>query len=210
MSTVVVLAKAPVPGRVKTRLCPPCSPVEAAGLAEAALRDTLDAVRRARVDRRVVVLDGSVGDWLPDGFTVVAQRGTGLGSRLAGAFTAVGAPALLVGMDTPQLTPGVLEAAWATLEDPSCDAVLGPALDGGYWAIGLKHRTVGAFTGVPMSTPRTCARQHERLCRLGLRVVTLGAQRDVDDVRDAFEVARQAPTTRFARSLDALVGAAAR
>src|SRR5436305_118011 len=117
MGSLIVIAKAPVPGLVKTRLCPPCTPAEAAGLAEAALSDTLACVLATPVDRRVVVLDGQPGDWLPDGFEVYAQRGDGLDERLAAAFSDVGGPALIVGMDTPQLTVELLLEGLDALAD---------------------------------------------------------------------------------------------
>lgn len=75
-TVAIVMAKAPVPGRVKTRLCPPLSPDEAAAVAEAALSDTCEAVSRCSADRLVVALDGAPGAWLPPGFEVVPQRGT--------------------------------------------------------------------------------------------------------------------------------------
>ena len=183
-AALVVLAKAPRPGRSKTRLCPPCTPRDAAALARAALADTLDAVLATPAARRVVVLDGPVGDWLAPGVGVVAQRGDGLDERLANAFADVGGPALLVGMDTPQVTP-----------------------DGGYWAIGLRVPQPGAFVGVPMSTAWTGSAQHARLRQLGLRVALLPALRDVDRIADARAVATLAPAGRFARAL-ALTGVA--
>jgi glycosyltransferase A (GT-A) superfamily protein (DUF2064 family) len=82
---VLVIAKAPVPGRVKTRLCPPCTPDEAAALARAALEDTLEAAAGAGAERRVLVLEGQPGPWLPAGWDIVAQRGNGLAERLAAA-----------------------------------------------------------------------------------------------------------------------------
>src|SRR5713101_2273112 len=100
--TIVVLAKSPVPGRVKTRLCPPCTHHEAAALATAALEDTLDAVDATRAARRVVALDGPPGPWLREAFEVVAQAPGALGARLAAATTTVGGPVLVIGMDTPQ------------------------------------------------------------------------------------------------------------
>ena len=131
-----MIAKAPVAGRVKTRLCPPCTPAQAAELAEAALRDTLDAAARAtRAGRRVIALDGTPGAWLPAGFEAIAQRGDGLAERLAAAFADVGEPAFLVGMDTPQLTPELLDAGLDAVADGDC--AFGAALDGGYWGIGL-------------------------------------------------------------------------
>jgi uncharacterized protein len=206
-AALMVLAKAPRPGRSKTRLCPPCTPRDAAALARAALTDTLDAVLATPAARRVLVLDGPVGDWLAPGVEVVAQRGAGLDERLAHAFADVGGPALLVGMDTPQVTRGDLARGLARLAAPGVDAVLGPATDGGYWAIGLREAQPRAFLGVPMSTAWTGRAQHERLRRLGLRVALLPALRDVDRIADARAVAALAPAGRFARAL-ALTGVA--
>jgi rSAM/selenodomain-associated transferase 1 len=206
-AALMVLAKAPRPGRSKTRLCPPCTPRDAAALARAALADTLDAVLATPAARRVLVLDGPVGDWLAPGVEVVAQRGAGLDERLAHAFADVGGPALLVGMDTPQVTAGDLARGLDRLAAPGVDAVLGPATDGGYWAIGLREAQPRAFLGVPMSTARTGRAQHERLRRLGLRVALLPALRDVDRIADARAVAALAPAGRFARAL-ALTGVA--
>jgi len=206
-AALMVLAKAPRPGRSKTRLCPPCTPRDAAALARAALADTLDAVLATPAARRVLVLDGPVGDWLAPGVEVVAQRGAGLDERLAHAFADVGGPALLVGMDTPQVTRGDLARGLERLAAPGVDAVLGPATDGGYWAIGLREAQPRAFLGVPMSTARTGRAQHERLRQLGLRVALLPALRDVDRIADARAVAALAPAGRFARAL-ALTGVA--
>jgi rSAM/selenodomain-associated transferase 1 len=207
VTSLIVIAKAPRAGHSKTRLCPPCTPRQAAALARAALADTLQAARATPAVRHVLVLDGEPGDWLPSGFEVVPQRGRGLDERLAHAFADVGGPALLIGMDTPQVTPRDLADALAQLAEPGADAVLGPAPDGGYWAIGLREPDPRAFLGVPMSTPRTCRVQRTRLDRLGLRVRELPALRDVDLIADARAVAALAPGGRFARAL-ALTGAA--
>ena len=83
---VIVIAKEPVPGRVKTRLTPPFTPQDAALLAKAALSDSLAAAAEAPMTRRVLALDGAPGDWLPAGFDVIGQRGGGLDERLAAAF----------------------------------------------------------------------------------------------------------------------------
>src|SRR5688500_4457952 len=100
-AALIVIAKEPVPGRVKTRLCPPCTPEQAARLARAALEDTLAACGdTVGAGRRVLALDGEPGGWLPRGWDVVAQRGAGLAERLAHAFADVGGPAFLLGMDT--------------------------------------------------------------------------------------------------------------
>jgi rSAM/selenodomain-associated transferase 1 len=202
---LVVIAKAPEPGRSKTRLCPPCTPEQAAVLAEAALRDTLDAVAAAPARRRIVALEGEPGAWLPPGIELVAQRGDGLGQRLGHALQAADGPALVVGMDTPQLTPGLLALAGRTLARPRTDAVLGPALDGGYWIIGLNRPDPAVFEGVPMSRADTCHAQRRRLRQLGLRTADLPPLRDVDEIADARAVAGAWPGTRFSRALDRLV-----
>jgi rSAM/selenodomain-associated transferase 1 len=198
---VIVLAKAPAPGRVKTRLCPPCDPEQAARLAEAALVDTLRAVAGTRCTRRVLVLDGAPGPWLPAGFDVLPQRGGGLDERLAHAFEDVGSGGVLVGMDTPQLTPARLTASLRALDAPGVDAVLGPSLDGGWWGIGLRAPDPAVFLDVPMSTAYTGAAQRARLRSLGLRVAHLPRLRDVDDFDDALAVAHIAPAGAFAATL---------
>ncbi len=201
----IVLAKAPAPGRVKTRLCPPCTAMDAAALAEASLLDTLAAVTATGAARRVLALDGAPGPWLPPGFAVVPQRGDGLDDRLANAFVDVGGPALLLGMDTPQVTAGMLRGAAAALvargPHSGPDAVLGPAPDGGYWAIGLRRSDPRVFFGVPMSSRVTALAQLERLNHLGLEVHLLPRVRDVDVWADAIAVASDAPSTRFGRRL---------
>jgi rSAM/selenodomain-associated transferase 1 len=194
-----VIAKAPVPGRVKTRLCPPCTPAQAAALAEASLRDTLAAASRCGASRRVVALDGAPGPWLPDGFEVIPQRGSGLAERLAFAFADVGGPAFLIGMDTPQVRPEWLDAGLDALSDRH--AAFGASLDGGYWGIGLRRPDPAVFAGVPMSEYFTGAVQRARLAMLGLATKVLRPLLDVDTFADAQTVASEAPRSRFAAAL---------
>ncbi|WP_328421995.1 TIGR04282 family arsenosugar biosynthesis glycosyltransferase [Streptomyces sp. NBC_00443] len=194
MTTLLVIAKEPRPGRVKTRLTPPFTPEEAAVLAEAALVDTLDAVARTPARRRVLVLDGTPGPWVPPGFDVVRQCAGGLDERLAEAFAGCDGPALLIGMDTPQVTPELLTVDWS-----GCDAYFGLAEDGGFWALGMAEPDPARLRGVPMSTPRTGEVQRARLS--GLRVRDLPRLRDVDTASDAGLVAAAAPGGRFATAL---------
>ncbi|MEW2451284.1 DUF2064 domain-containing protein [Streptomyces parvulus] len=198
MGTLLVIAKEPRPGRVKTRLTPPFTPDEAAALAEASLADTLRAVAATPARRRVLVLDGSPGPWLPPGFDVVPQCAGGLDERLAAAFAGCSGSALLVGMDTPQVTPDLLDVDFA-----GCDAYFGPAEDGGFWALGLARPDPALLRGVPMSTPVTGAVQRERLLAAGLRVRDLPPLRDVDTADDARAVAALAPHSGFAARLAA-------
>ncbi len=200
---IVLMAKAPEPGRVKTRLCPPLRPEDAAALSRAALVDTMAAVAGSGLEL-VVALDGVVDDWCPAGVRVIAQRGDGLGERLGNAFADVGGRAIAIAMDTPQVTPELLRSSWEMLGSDGVDAVLGPAVDGGYWAIGLLGPDPAVFEGVPMSRPDTGRRQQERLEALGLAVAILPELCDVDDIASARRVAAEAPETRFARRFRAL------
>ncbi|MGH2736464.1 MAG: TIGR04282 family arsenosugar biosynthesis glycosyltransferase [Actinomycetota bacterium] len=202
MPAVIVIAKSPFPGRVKTRLSPPCSADQAAQIAEAALVETLSTVAATRATRHVVALDGEPGPWIPAGFELIVQRGAGLGERLGHAFCEVGCCALLVGMDTPQLGPGLIESALVELD--SADAVLGPTDDGGYWAVGLRAPEPLAFTGVPMSRADTFEAQLARFEDLGLRVGLLPHLRDVDYFDDALAVAKLVPGSAFAASVAAV------
>jgi len=201
--SLIVIAKEPVAGRAKTRLIPDLGAEGAAAVAEACLADTLHAVAEAPAARRVLVLDGSPGEWLPDaGFEVLPQAEGGLDARLAGAFgTSGAAPAVLVGMDTPQLTAGLLAEAAESLCAEGTDAVLGPASDGGYWAIGLRTADPRVFEGVPMSADDTGDRQRERLAELGLAWAELEQLRDIDTIDDARAVAAVTPWTRCAAAL---------
>ena len=198
-----MLAKEPIAGLVKTRLCPPCSPVEAAKLAEAALADTLDAAQASGAVRVLLALDGRPGAWCPPGVAVVGQGHGALDRRLAHAWShATGrGPALLVGMDTPQVSAADLDRSMAALVDDHVDAVLGPATDGGWWALGMRRPQPEAVLGVPTSRPDTGVRQAARLAALGLRTRALDPQTDIDTWPDAVAVALQAPATRLAAAV---------
>jgi hypothetical protein len=204
---IMVIAKEPVPGRVKTRLTPPYTPAEAAELAEAALADTLAAVAATDVTRRVLALAGTPGGWLPPGFDVIEQRGGGLDERIAWALADARAtcplPLVLIGMDTPQVTPALLAQAAAPLvAGPlvagAADATFGPAQDGGFWLLGLREIDPALVLGVPMSRSDTGSRQLARLHQAGLRVRLLPELADVDTAADARRIASATPESRFA------------
>jgi glycosyltransferase A (GT-A) superfamily protein (DUF2064 family) len=196
---VLVLAKTPFPGRVKTRLCPPLSPAEAAEVAAASLADTLAAVVACGVSRRILALDGEPGDWIPPGFRVVAQRGRTFNERLAAAWTEAGGPGLQIGMDTPQVTPELLDRCLDQTATSGTTASLGLAEDGGWWALGLSGAwRADVFSGVRMSDPTTGSAQLAALRHLGHEVRCLPVLRDVDRIEDLEAVAVAAPTTRVA------------
>jgi uncharacterized protein len=199
-STVLVLAKAPVPGRVKTRLCPPCTPGQAAEVAEAALRDTfaaaLGSVPHAPQSwRTIAVLDGEPGDWLPAGVEVIAQVGGGLGIRLDAAFREVlatnSARCVLIAMDTPHVTTEAISTALEKLSTHDC--VIGPAEDGGYWLIGFNRYVPDAFENVTMSVDSTGSEQVTQLKALGLTVAIVAEMFDLDEASDVDRLAKQYP-----------------
>jgi uncharacterized protein len=215
---LVVLAKEPRPGKVKTRLCPPFSPDQAAALAGAALADTFSAVRGAVTEaarhdiavQPVLVLDGSTGEWLDEAWgndelpPVLAQRAGGLDERIAGAFedaSVAGEPTILIGMDTPQVGAERLLRAMQELLRPGCDAVFGRAFDGGWWSLGMVEADPDLVRGIPTSTSFTGRLQLNRLMRAGLRVSLLERLRDVDTVADADAAAALVPGGRFAGTL---------
>jgi glycosyltransferase A (GT-A) superfamily protein (DUF2064 family) len=212
---LLVLAKTPHPGRVKTRLCPPVDPVQAADIAAAALLDTLEVVRAVPGGRPVLALAGSlVGarrhkeiSAALDGVQVVFQRGVGLGRRIAAAHgdaaaIAPGAPVLQIGMDTPQLRVEHLLRCRDALRQAGTDAVLGPASDGGWWMLGLRDPHAAALIAdVPTSRTDTGRRTAQVLRTAGMRLARVFELRDVDTFADAATVAAAAPDTRFARAV---------
>jgi rSAM/selenodomain-associated transferase 1 len=210
---VLVVAKAPEVGRVKTRLGAVIGMERAARVAAAALLDTgAAAPAAAGADRCHLSLNGELDRGVAadelrkvlTGWTIHPQRGTDLGDRLAQAHARVrGGPVVQVGMDTPHLTPELLWAAGAGLEEH--DAVLGPAEDGGWWSLALREPGRAAvLRGVPMSTPTTGADTRAALAAAGLEVAMTATLRDVDEVADAHAVARLAPATRFAEEWGAV------
>jgi rSAM/selenodomain-associated transferase 1 len=207
---VLVVAKAPVVGRVKTRLGAEVGLSVAAELAAAALLDTIATCREAfGAGGCLLALSGDLADAVHgdeivralDGWTVTQQRGLGFAERLANAHVDVpaGGPVVQVGMDTPQLTAAaLLEAADGLAHH---DAVLGPADDGGWWVLGLRAPSAAtALRDVPMSTPTTYADTRAALAAAGLDVGATAALRDVDTVADAEVVVREAPDGRFAQA----------
>ena len=205
---LTVIAKAPVAGQVKTRLCPPCTPGQAADIAEAALADTLEAivlVVGGTGIRPVLLIDGEPPAVTPAEFEVVPQRGDGLEQRLRHGFCDLG-PGIIVGMDTPHAVAG-LSAAFGQLER-GVD-VLGLAVDGGFWAIGLAcvdddDFLAAVFGDVPMSTSRTGVYQLRRLHQLGRPVHMLASTRDLDTVEDLLAAAGDKRVGRLGGVLSAV------
>jgi uncharacterized protein len=209
--TLLVVAKAPVPGQAKTRLAATVGNQVAAEIAAAALLDTLDAVADTPVATRVVALTGEL-DAAADAaeirrrlalFAVIGQRGNDFGDRLANAHTDAAAvdghPVLQIGMDTPQVTAELLGDCARRLAESS--AVLGLARDGGWWALGVRSPALAwCLRDVPMSQPDTGALTMKALRNNDIDVSLLDELADfdvADDVAAVREVC--SPDGRFAR-----------
>lgn len=210
---VLIVAKAPVPGKVKTRLTPAVTSLRAASIAAAAFLDTVETALATPRTQVAVALDGDLRDGvrgeelsaLLAACEVFPQRGTGLPDRLANAHADLAerhpdGRTIQIGMDTPQVTTGLLAGAVDRLG--AYDAVLGRAHDGGWWCLGLRDpRAADALRLVPASRPDTGARTEYALGRRGHTVGALAELSDVDTMADAHRVAALVPGSRFAAAV---------
>ncbi len=210
-ATVLVVAKAPVPGLAKTRLAADVGAQAAADIAAAALLDTLDAVAATPVRHRVVAMTGDleracrrdeIRRRLLD-FTVIDQRGDDFAERLVHAHDDAappGSPIVQIGMDTPQVGPDLLAACLTALQ--AHDAVLGMAEDGGWWTLAVRDGAMArCLRDVPMSQPDTGALTLAALRRGGLDVALTAQLCDVDTVADIDRVRAVCdPGGRFAEA----------
>lgn len=213
---ILVIAKAPVPGFAKTRLARELGEHQAATFAAAALLDTLDIVTAVPAAFRIVALTGDFDAAVQraalfaklQSFTIIEQSGNGLAERLVHAHTTVGestgAPILQIGMDTPQVSAALLEDGARTLTEPDRPCLLGPAEDGGWWALGLSdHVFAQSLLSVPMSDPDTGRATHAALTTAGAHVRTIPTLRDFDFASDLGTVAAACPPgSRFRTMYD--------
>ncbi|ORV98025.1 TIGR04282 family arsenosugar biosynthesis glycosyltransferase [Mycobacterium kyorinense] len=208
--TLLVVAKAPVPGWAKTRLAATVGDQVAAEFAAAALLDTLDAVAAAPVVARVVAFTGELEKAVDadeirsrlTSFTVIPQRGNSFADRLANAHAdaADGYPVLQIGMDTPQVSAELLVDCGRQLcESP---AVLGFAHDGGWWALGVRTpESAACLRDVPMSQPNTGILTLKALNSNGIKVALLEELADFDVIDDVPVVRESCQvSSRFARA----------
>ncbi len=200
MTTLILIAKETIPGRVKTRLHPPLSLEQAAALAAAAIQDTLVAVASLPATRRVLLFDGLVPPPGTAGWDVVPQAAGDLDERLAAIFDASEGSTVLIGMDTPQLTAADLAPVFDNSR-ADIDAWFGPATDGGFWALGMTDPNGDLIRGVPMSRDTTGTLQLSRLHAAGLHVGLLRPLTDVDTIDDAWTAADAAPDSLFTATL---------
>lgn len=206
MTTLIVLAKECVPGRVKTRLHPAYSLEEAALIASASLADTLAAVEMLPASRRILCFDGTNPPPGTAEYDLLPQSPGRLDERIASVFEACSGPTLLIGMDTPQVTASQLDPVFRSWPH-DVDAWFGYAADGGFWALALAEPCGSLVRGVPMSRSDTGTIQRRRLVEAGLRVEDLPVLRDIDTAEDLDGVLAGIPGSRTAalvRSIESL------
>ncbi len=196
-TAIVIFAKAPIPGQVKTRLCPPLTGDEAATLHGSFVLDTLERTKAAvsklklSFDRYLACAPSTKLVFFKimeerQGVKLIDQEGDDLGSRMHQAFEVIFARGyqhvLIVGTDVPSLPLDYYKQALALLDKH--DVVLGPALDGGYYLIGLNKPAPALFENIPWSTGQVLARTREKAAPLGLSIGLLPEWRDVDTIED--------------------------
>ena len=196
---LVVLGKQPLPGLVKTRMSPPLSLEQAAGLYAALLDDVLDTTVRLCAPLGLTPIlalhppaaCGQLAARAPGGLRVVAQRGAALAERMSRALAEAAAggarPLLLRGSDSPLLGEALVREALAALD--TADVVLAPDADGGYSMVGLRRPVPGLFEHA-MSTGHVLEDTRANALARGLRVATLRAGFDLDTAADLLRLER--------------------
>ena len=194
---LVVFAKAPIAGQVKTRLCPPLTNDESATVHGSFVLDTLERTRmavskfRLPVDRYLACAPSSNLAFFKimeerQAVTLLDQVGDELGARMNGVFDRLFArgyrQVMIVGTDVPSLPLDRYQQALQLLGHH--DLVVGPAVDGGYYLIGLKKAAPSLFRDVPWSTDRVLALTKEKAMELNLSIGLLPEWRDVDTIDD--------------------------
>ncbi|MDH4098403.1 MAG: TIGR04282 family arsenosugar biosynthesis glycosyltransferase [Nitrospira sp.] len=196
-AALVIFAKAPIPGQVKTRLCPPLTPDEAATLHGSFVLDMLERTKTATtqfklpLDRYLACAPSSTHVFFKimeerQGVKLIDQVGDDLGGRMTQAFDVLFSRGyhrvVIVGTDVPTLPLDYFKQALAQLE--THDLVLGPALDGGYYLIGLRKPAPDLFADIPWSTDRVLTLTQEKAHGLRLTTATIPPWRDVDTIED--------------------------
>jgi uncharacterized protein len=189
-----IMIKTPRNGFSKTRLSPPLSIEEAASISRCFLKDTSAAIEALSHENPFVVgvaiytpvgSEANLGELLPPGFKMIVQREGGFGIRLLGAardLFSVGVSAVcLIDSDSPTLPFRYLQDLATFLKEPKDRMIIGPSLDGGYYALGLRRAHPRVFEDVSWSTDRVYSETIKRAKEINLPAITLPAWYDVDD-----------------------------
>ena len=190
---LLIFARKPVPGMVKTRLVPPLSPGQAARLYDCMLADVL---ARTAVDTqfdRFLFYEDVCGarDYFAGrtaGIISLPQQGNDLGERMLAAFRTVlaleYAAAVVIGSDAPDLPVHFIARAFEVLESGACEVVFGPCEDGGYYLLGMTNFYPALFRNVPWSSDEVLAVSLERAKEAGIAACLLPIWHDVDRAGD--------------------------
>jgi rSAM/selenodomain-associated transferase 1 len=196
-----ILAKPPEPGKVKTRLCPPLTPVEAAAFYQASLKETINNFSHLPCD--VVLIHADEDDYFRLNFpeTTLSPQGDGnLGARieraLGGLLNAGYRRAALIGSDSPDLPPELVGEAFAALHAHDCVTI--PSRDGGYVLIGESRHVPELFVDIPWSTPDVLAKTRQRACELGVTYSSVGEWEDCDDWPTVLTLLERSPDSSTA------------
>lgn len=186
---LAVIAKSPMRGKVKTRLCPPLTPDQATELYRAFLLDTLTLIGRVDgVEPGVLFTpdeaEGDFRSFTPSHYFFVPQRGSDLGERLpngmADFFARGYDAAIIMDSDSPTLPRAFLQAMFAQLTRPDCDVTLGPCDDGGYYAVGMKQVHRAIFQNITWSTEVVLQETLQRGREASLNIMLAPTWYDVD------------------------------
>lgn len=205
---LLIFAKQPVPGQVKTRLVPYLTATEASELFDAMIADTVHVAGQVPETDRMLFYSGDdqCGNYFRNSFPelpLFRQEGEDLGARMERAletvFRAGYMAAVVIGTDAPHLPPAVVTEAFRLLEHGAAEAVFGPAKDGGYYLIGMKRVHAELFRGVSWGTGDVFRQTMAKAERLGLKSEKLPVWNDIDTVDDLAslrEPGSSAPLTR--------------
>jgi uncharacterized protein len=192
-NTLVIFAKAPLVGQVKTRLCPPLLPEEAAELARCFLVDMVERACRLPTVQVYLAITPAESEplfrsLLPFPVEYIAQHGGSLGEREYNVFDDLlqrdATRIVLIGSDIPTLPLSHIQEAFYHLEDSHCDAVFGPSSDGGYYLVGMHVLHPELFENIPWSTPSVMAETSAQARKHNLNVALVPSWHDVDDKDD--------------------------
>jgi rSAM/selenodomain-associated transferase 1 len=207
--SLIIFAKKPVPGRVKTRLSPPFTVEEAAELYSCMLKDTLEMATGLEGVTPVIYFqdDPGAGEYfsaLAPELESLPQVGSDLGERIKSAFSGRFErgfrEVVIIGSDSPDLPAEYIVEAFNLLADELVDLVLGPAEDGGYYLLGLKMIQDGLFTGIPWSSGEVLAATVKRAKEVRLGISFLGKWHDIDSAVDLERQELLAPNSPAART----------
>ncbi|MBT0663518.1 TIGR04282 family arsenosugar biosynthesis glycosyltransferase [Geobacter pelophilus] len=201
LNALLIFAKWPEPGKVKTRLSPPLETHEATELYRCMLLDTLENSADIIGTSRMIFFDGEPGrsadfKLLAPDAEVVVQEGDDLGERLANAFAKAFAfgyrSVAVVGTDSPHMPVARISEAFHLLNSQCADVIFGPSEDGGYYLVAMNSLNPGVFADIPWSSQDTLARSLEKTESLGLSPALLATGFDLDTVADLLRLKQEA------------------